>query len=64
MNNSLLEEIVQSIKQVDGYGSVEIFIQDHVITQITTRKITKTNSGAKKHSHKTNDSIDKAMSMN
>ena len=63
MKNSLLDEIVNSIAQVDGYGSVEIFIQDNQITQITTRKITKINSNLNKNSQNKNKSIDKPMSI-
>ncbi len=34
-------EIMQAIKRAAPYGSVEVFIQDSNITQITTRKIDK-----------------------
>lgn len=34
-------EIMQAVKKAAPYGSVEIFIQDSNITQITTRKIDK-----------------------
>lgn len=37
----LLEESLQKI--TGGYGSIEIIVQDHVIKQINTREITKTN---------------------
>jgi len=39
----LIEEIKQALKDVKGGGSVEIFIQNHKVTQITTRNIKKTN---------------------
>jgi hypothetical protein len=39
----LIEEIKQALKDVKGWGSVEIFIQDHKVTQITSRNIKKTN---------------------
>lgn len=34
-------EIMHAVKKAAPYGSVEIFIQDSNITQITTRKIDK-----------------------
>lgn len=40
----LIEEIKKSIKSVSSYGSVEIYIQDGKVTQITVRNIKKTNS--------------------
>lgn len=36
-------ELVQALDEVGGWGSVEIFIQGHKVTQITRRKIKKTN---------------------
>lgn len=38
----LTEEILKALKTVEGWGSVEIFIQDFSVTQITVRKIKKT----------------------
>lgn len=38
----LTEEILRALKNVEGWGSVEIFIQDFSVTQITVRKIKKT----------------------
>lgn len=43
IDKQLLDEISQAIKSIAGYGSVEIFIQDNRVTQITTRCIRKTN---------------------
>ena len=43
----LLEEIAQALKHVSPYGSVEIFVQDNVVTQITVRNIKKTTAGPK-----------------
>lgn len=40
----LLVEIARAISNVRGWGSVEIFIQDHKVTQITERNINKTNT--------------------
>ena len=40
----LLKQIQESLKKIKGgYGSVEIIIQNHCVTQISTREITKTN---------------------
>lgn len=44
----LLDEISSAIKKIDGYGSVEIYIQDSIVTQITTRNIKKTHGFARK----------------
>lgn len=40
--SDLHEEIHDAIKSVNGWGSVEIYIQDNKVTQITTRAIKKT----------------------
>jgi hypothetical protein len=37
----LLNEIASSIHSVKGWGSVEIFIQNNVVTQITEKSIKK-----------------------
>lgn len=38
----LLEEIKQALKSIDGYGSVEIIVQDDRVVQISVRNIKKT----------------------
>lgn len=43
VSKALLKEIKDALKSVGGYGSIEIFIQNNVVTQITTRNIRKTN---------------------
>lgn len=43
INKQLIDEIAVALKSVTGYGSIEIFIQDNRVTQITTRSIRKTN---------------------
>ena len=43
ITRELLDEIKEALKNVRGYGSVEIYVQDHKITQITERNIKKTN---------------------
>jgi len=42
ISKDLLEEIKVSLKNVRGWGSVEIYVQDFKITQITERNIKKT----------------------
>ena len=38
----ILKDLKSAIKKTSGYGSVEIYVQDYKITQITTRSIKKT----------------------
>lgn len=40
----LLQDIARAIANIRGWGSVEIFIQDHKVTQITERNIKKTDA--------------------
>jgi hypothetical protein len=42
ISETLVVEIKQALKSVKAYGSVEIFIQDGSVTQITVRNIRKT----------------------
>lgn len=42
VSSKLCLEIQNAIESVKGYGSVEIFVQDSKISQITTRIIKKT----------------------
>lgn len=42
VNNSIIEEIKQALDNLE-YGSVEVIVQNHEITQISTRIIKKTN---------------------
>lgn len=46
ISKTLLEEITQALKNVGPYGSLEIFVQDCTVTQITVRNIKKTNRTA------------------
>lgn len=39
----LVDDIVQALRTVSPYGSVEIYIQNNTVTQITMRNIKKTN---------------------
>ena len=42
ISRTLLEEIAQALKNVSPNGSVEIYVQDNVVTQITVINIKKT----------------------
>lgn len=42
LTNGLLKEISSSLEDLGGWGSVEIFVQDGKVTQITRRSIRKT----------------------
>jgi len=39
----LLKDITASLKSIDTHGSVEIYVQNETVTQITVRNIKKTN---------------------
>jgi hypothetical protein len=43
ISKKLITDITQALKTVEGFGSVELFIQDSNVTQITVRNIKKTN---------------------
>jgi len=43
ISDKLICEIKEAIQSVKNYGSVEIYIQGAEVTQITVRKIRKTN---------------------
>lgn len=42
ISETLLRDIASAVKSVQNYGSVELYVQDGVVTQITTRTIKKT----------------------
>jgi hypothetical protein len=44
VSNKLVEEIIEALKNIRGWGSVEIFVQDHKVVQIVERSIKKTQS--------------------
>ena len=44
VSSKLLEEITDALKNIRGWGSVEIFVQDHKVVQIVERNIKKTNN--------------------
>lgn len=43
ISEHLTDELIKAMKAVEGFGSVEIMIQDFNVTQITHRCIKKTN---------------------
>lgn len=43
VTDHLMQELINAMKDVDAFGSVEIMIQDYNVTQITHRCIRKTN---------------------
>ncbi|KKU82359.1 hypothetical protein A2973_02290 [Candidatus Gottesmanbacteria bacterium RIFCSPLOWO2_01_FULL_49_10] len=42
ISQTLLDELVTALKSVSPYGSVEIYVQNSTVTQITVRNIKKT----------------------
>lgn len=42
INEKLLKEVVDALKNIRGWGSVEIIVQDFKVVQITERNIKKT----------------------
>jgi len=41
--NLLAEDIIKELNSLGGWGSLEIYVQNHKVTQITRRAIKKTN---------------------
>lgn len=44
ISDELVKEVVAALKNVRGWGSVEVYIQDFKVVQITERSIKKTTS--------------------
>ncbi len=42
INEELIKEIVDALKNIRGWGSVEIIVQDYRVVQMTERNIKKT----------------------
>lgn len=42
VSKDLVEEIIQALRSVSDYGSLEIYVQNNMVTQITVRNIKKT----------------------
>lgn len=47
ISTRLIRELSEALKSIDSYGSVEIYVQNSTVTQITTRNIKKTQSPAR-----------------
>ncbi len=47
ISSTLILEIKKALKSVKSYGSVELYVQKGMVTQITVRKIKKTNGFSK-----------------
>jgi len=43
VSQELMDEISEAVKNVKGWGSVEIYVQNFKVVQITERNIKKTN---------------------
>ncbi len=53
ISDRLLKEVVEALKNIRGWGSVEIHVQDYKVVQITERNIKKTaNSQSVSHTVK------------
>lgn len=48
VSNDLMKEVVEALKNIRGWGSVEIFVQDYRVVQITERNIKKTTNTDRK----------------
>lgn len=42
ISDELVKEVIAALKNVRGWGSVEVYIQDYKVVQITERNIKKT----------------------
>jgi len=43
VSSQLIDELIQALKELGGWGSVEVYVQNGKVTQITKRAIKKTN---------------------
>lgn len=46
INQELMDEITEALRNIRGWGSVEIYVQDFKVVQITERNIKKTSNGS------------------
>ena len=44
IDTTLIKELEKALAKIDGYGSVELYIQQNKVTQITARNIHKTDN--------------------
>lgn len=42
INDELVQEVTEALQNIRGWGSVEIYVQDFKVVQITERNIKKT----------------------
>ena len=42
IDDKLLEDITEALKNIRGWGSIEVFVQNYKVVQITERNIKKT----------------------
>lgn len=43
VNGQLIDELTQALRELGGWGSVEVYVQNGKVTQISKRAIKKTN---------------------
>jgi len=43
VNNHLVNDLIKALRELGGWGSLEIYVQNGKVTQITKRAIKKTN---------------------
>jgi len=48
VSKQLVDEIIEALTNIRGWGSVEIYVQDSKVVQITERNIRKTSSNIAK----------------
>ena len=49
VSEELVQEIVEALSNIRGWGSIEIYVQNHEVVQITERNIRKTSSSSVKN---------------
>ena len=52
VSNKLVEEITEALKNIRGWGSVEIFVQDYKVVQIVERNIKKTQTNVSSNTNR------------
>jgi hypothetical protein len=49
IDDELLEDITEALKNIRGWGSIEVFVQNFKVVQITERNIKKTEHSISDH---------------
>ena len=49
VSEELVQEIVEALSNIRGWGSIEIYVQNHEVVQFTERNIRKTSSSSVKN---------------